>query len=349
MKIILLLILSIYFYSPLVSTQDESNADPVICNIAGQMWNSSYIFNINELPGRCDIFIVGQFAFDRDDCTYVMEADENIIQSLSEANKIVFLSIGFIDEDDWGTIFDPPDIDLYNTQKFNPLVDFLNKYKIGGLIINCRDIYVKIENLAQKIGDFAASIKKEIDGLIVGLIITGLNYEMFPNNTLFDFTFTNDILDTYFIDFSFLNECNENSKKTGTSPITSETMTSIEQVTCAVMSSSMDKSKIYALIQVTVTIPKSLVAEFDKEITTYSIYCGSNDLANSHQLCVNPSKLSYDQGAYAKQFYIGIFLDSLDADDYECSCGCGKFPVSNTIIDGWKSCTFTECSKIDEC
>jgi hypothetical protein len=33
----------------------------------------------------------------------------------------------------------------------------------------------------------------------------------------------------------------------------------------------MDKSKIYALIQVTVIIPKSLVAEFDKEITTYSI------------------------------------------------------------------------------
>jgi len=61
---------------------------------------------------------------------------------LSEANKIVFLSIGFIDEDDWSSIFDPPDIDLYNTQKFNPLVEFLNKYKIGGLIINCRDIYV---------------------------------------------------------------------------------------------------------------------------------------------------------------------------------------------------------------
>jgi hypothetical protein len=37
--------------------------------------------------------------------------------------------------------------------------------------------------LAQKIGDFAASIKKEIDGLIVGLIITGLNYKMFPDNT----------------------------------------------------------------------------------------------------------------------------------------------------------------------
>lgn len=40
------------------------------------------------------------------------------------------------------TSIDPPDIDLYNTQKFNPLVEFLNKYKIGGLIINCRDIYV---------------------------------------------------------------------------------------------------------------------------------------------------------------------------------------------------------------
>jgi len=53
------------------------NTDPVICNIGGQMWNSSYIFNINELPKRCDIFIVGQFAFDRDDCTYVMEADES--------------------------------------------------------------------------------------------------------------------------------------------------------------------------------------------------------------------------------------------------------------------------------
>lgn len=40
-------------------------------------------------------------------------------------------------------------------------------------------------------------------------------------------------------------------------------------------------------------------------------------------------------------------LANLDMDDYDCSCNCEKFPVTNIIIDGWESSTFNACPKLD--
>jgi len=56
---------------------DDKN--PVICNIAGSYLSSAYVFNINELPERCNIFTVGQYSFDRKDRpnTCVTESDES--------------------------------------------------------------------------------------------------------------------------------------------------------------------------------------------------------------------------------------------------------------------------------
>lgn len=36
----------------------------------------------------------------------------------------------------------------------------------------------------------------------------------------------------------------------------------------------------------------------------------------------------------------------LDNDDYDATCGCGKFPVTNTFIDAWESKPITCCDKI---
>jgi len=54
----------------------------VICNIAGSVWTSTYVFDINQLPERCDIITVGQYAFDRDDINIrITESDKgNYIQ-----------------------------------------------------------------------------------------------------------------------------------------------------------------------------------------------------------------------------------------------------------------------------
>jgi len=67
---------------------------------------------------------------------------KDIIKSLVEANRIVYIHVGFTYGDDWSSIFDPQDADQYKTQKFDPLVNFLNTYKISGIFINCQDIYV---------------------------------------------------------------------------------------------------------------------------------------------------------------------------------------------------------------
>jgi len=53
------------------------------------------------------------------------------------------------------------------------------------------------------------------------------------------------------------------------------------------------------------------------------------------------------QGAYVAKFYSGIFIETLDSDDFECKCGCKKFPVTNLVIDGWENCDFTTCPKLD--
>lgn len=37
----------------------------------------------------------------------------------------------------------------------------------------------------------------------------------------------------------------------------------------------------------------------------------------------------------------------LDNDDYEGTCGCGKFTVTNTFIDAWEGKAITPCAKLD--
>ncbi|XP_026807409.1 uncharacterized protein LOC113550023 [Rhopalosiphum maidis] len=123
-------------------------------------------------------------------------------------------------------------------------------------------------------------------------------------------------------------------------------MWTIELVNNAINNSTMDKSKIYAMLQVSVIIPTSLAGKNGKQLTSYAKYCNNTD-SNSCQWCSNPSQVSYDQGVYAKQNYKGIILRQLDTDDYGCYCGCGQFPVTNQIINGWESSTFTSCPKLD--
>ncbi|CAI6364566.1 unnamed protein product [Macrosiphum euphorbiae] len=277
---------------------------------------------------------------------------KDIIRSLVEANKPVYTRIGFESTDDWASIFNPPDAEVFQTKKFDPLVNFLIKFKVNGLIINSADIYnIGVDAVAQKISDFVCEIKKKVDKLIVGLMFSGSFYESFTNITLFDFTITNKVLDLYIIDWSTLNSCDKDAVKTGISPVTStnpNTIT-IEKVTCSVTNSNMEKSKIYGMVQIVPIIPLNLLsADATYGITTYSIYCSSTDKANSSQWCTNPSQLSYDQGVHAKKFYAGIVLDQLDTDDYESKCECGPFPVTNIVLDGWSGCPFKACPKLDQ-
>lgn len=36
----------------------------------------------------------------------------------------------------------------------------------------------------------------------------------------------------------------------------------------------------------------------------------------------------------------------LENDDYKSVCGCGEFPVTNTVIDGWECKAFQMCKNI---
>ncbi|CAI6365774.1 unnamed protein product [Macrosiphum euphorbiae] len=352
MKIILVLILSIFLYPSLTTQGTTDVKNQVICNIAGSVWTSTYVFDIKQLPERCDIVTIGQYAFDRDDGTntHVTESDKSAIKILIEANKPVYLRIGFVYKDDWSLVFDPADADVFQKTMFDPLINFLTTTKVNGLLINCVDLYeyVAIDNLEQKISNFVCAIKAKIDKLIVGVFISGVYYESFPDNTIFDFSITNAVLDLYIIDWSVLNDCEDKKNKTDMTPISSTTpnTTTVEQVTCAVTNSRMDKSKIYAMVQMLPVLPQSLLLEGEKRITTYSIFCEMTQ-ADSSEWCSSPSKMSYDQGAYAKKFYVGIVLQQLDTDDYESKCKCGPFPVSNLIIDGWAGCSFNDCPKLD--
>ncbi|XP_022168336.1 uncharacterized protein LOC111032354 isoform X2 [Myzus persicae] len=274
-----------------------------------------------------------------------------IIRSLVEANKSVYIRIGFIYEDDWSSLFDPSDNDTFQKQMFDPLVNFLNEFKVNGIIIDFISIYdVTMDNFEHKMCDFVSNIKTKVNKLIVGLVTSGSNYQYFTNDELFNFTITNKVFDLYIIDWSNLNICDKDSVKTGISPVTSNIsdMVTNEQVTNDVTNSSMDISKVYAMIQMSPVIPDNLLFKDATHcITTYSIYCNSTDPTNSSQWCTNPSKLSYDQGAYAKKFYVGIVIQVLDSDDYEVCCECEKFPVSNQIIDGWTASPFKTCPKLD--
>ncbi|XP_022168389.1 uncharacterized protein LOC111032392 [Myzus persicae] len=352
MKDVLVFICSIFLY-PQFTVQDGSGTEKqVICNIAGGIFKSTYVFNITQLPERCDIITVAQFAFDRDDSinNQILESDKGIITSLVQANKTVFTRIGFVYDDDFPTIFDPPDTDIFQKNIFGPLINFLNTAKVNGILINCEYIYdVTIVDFEVKLSKFVSAIKDKTNNLIVGLIISGSYYYNFPNNSLFDFSITNEVLDLYIINWSTLNICDKDTVKYGLSPITSNItdMVTIEQVNSGVTNSSMDKSKIYAMIQVYPVIPTNLVPKGSRSISTYSIYCNSTDPATSSQWCNNPTKLSYDQGAYAETSYVGIVLEQLDTDDYGGCCECEKFPVTNLIIDGWTASPFKTCPKLD--
>ncbi|KAL4142014.1 hypothetical protein QTP88_004546 [Uroleucon formosanum] len=188
-------------------------------------------------------------------------------------------------------------------------------------------ILTGVEDLATKISSFASALKEKFDELVVGTIFDGKSHTSFTDNTLFDFSITNKV------------------------PITStdNTIVTIEQVTCSMTNSYMDKSKIYAAIEIASRIPVPLLPDYAMtSLTTYSIYCSSADKSNSSQWCTSPSQLIYDQGEYAKKFYTGIFLDALDFDDYECNCECGKYPVTNIAIDGWTESPFKDCPALNK-
>jgi len=55
--------------------------------------------------------------------------------SLIEANKIVYLSLGFVYRQDWYSILCPEDANVVKTQKIDIIVNFLKKHNIHGLFI----------------------------------------------------------------------------------------------------------------------------------------------------------------------------------------------------------------------
>jgi len=65
----------------------------------------------------------------------------DIIKTLVAANKNVYTRIGFEGTDDWGSIFNPSDANVFQTTKFDPLINFLNTFKINGILINCPNLY----------------------------------------------------------------------------------------------------------------------------------------------------------------------------------------------------------------
>ncbi|XP_022168289.1 uncharacterized protein LOC111032320 [Myzus persicae] len=348
MKGLIVFILSVFLYPPITAQGDSGVKNQVICNIVGQKL-ATLEFNITHLPERCDIFTVAKFALDDQTGDGISESDKGTITSLVKANKTVYTSIGLLyndNVDSWTAILDPMDASNFQDSFFDPLIKFLNASKVNGILIDCQDIYdITIIDFAVKLSNFVSAVKNKTDNLIVGLIISGSYYENFPNNSLFDFSITNEVLDLYVINWSALNICDNDTVKYGLSPITSNIsdMVTIEQVTNGVTNSSMDNSKIYAMIQMLPEIPTN---PHDVAIT-YLEYCNSTDPATSSQWCNNPTKLSYDQGAYAKQYYVGIVLEQLDTDDYLGCCECGKFLVSNQIIDGWTARPFKTCPKLD--
>jgi len=40
-------------------------------------------------------------------------------------------------------------------------------------------------------------------------------------------------------------------------------------------------------------------------------------------------------------------ISIIDADDYNCSCGCQQFPMTNSMINGWKKEELQKCPSID--
>jgi len=307
------------------------------------------------MPEDCGIFAVASFAFDRNDSvnTHFMESDKNIVTTLTSAGKIVYTSIGFQNEDNWPLIFEADESSTnYKTEIIDPLVTFLNAYNISGVIIDMQYVYDGPTDYPQKMSTFVTKIKQSVKhDLKFGLQVESWSYENFSCSECFDFSITNSVLDFYIIDFYILNICDSDGKQYGLAPITCQNpnMTTMEQVTAAITNSSMDQSKIYCLLGSSVYLPEDQSIN-DKQITTFSTYCSSSNSSssNSSQWCANPSELSYQQGQYAKKHYKGLVTRTLDADDYNNSCNCGLFPVTNLFISGWKSTSLTPCASIDQ-
>lgn len=62
----------------------DGSENPIICNIVGNIWDSTCALNIDELPPRCDVFQVSQYAFDLNDGvdTYIVEEDKSNYRQL---------------------------------------------------------------------------------------------------------------------------------------------------------------------------------------------------------------------------------------------------------------------------
>ncbi|KAL4142008.1 hypothetical protein QTP88_004540 [Uroleucon formosanum] len=354
MKIKIVIILNIFLYLQLTKQDDVCIKNQIMCIISGHYWRSTYVFNINELPERCDVFIVGQYFFDRKvgADSHVMESDKDIFRAFVNACIPVYTIVGFEIAATWNEIFDYSDKNVYQTEVFDPLVTFLNEFNINGILLYFGDLYTTgVEDLATKISSFVGALKEKFDKLVFGMILNENSHTSLTDNTLFDFSITNKVLDIYIMQYILLNDCNNNTVKTGVSPLTStdNTIVTIEQVTCSVTNSYMDKSKIYAAIELAPRIPFPLLPDYAMtSLTSYSIYCSSADKSNSSQWCTSPSQLIYDQGEYLKKFYAGIVLVQLETDDYECKCECGQYPVFNIAIDGWTGSPFKDCPAINK-
>ncbi|XP_025190485.1 uncharacterized protein LOC112591049 isoform X2 [Melanaphis sacchari] len=335
MKTIIMIIL----FFPSLKTQDEW-PNEIICSFAGNVWVSTYKFNVSEIPDDCDVINMGQYNFDIND---------GAMRALKTANKVVYIQLGFYSGDDWPSILAPQDEEQFKKETMGPLVNFLNAYKISGLLLNIYRIYDIMENFPQKLSTFISQIKQQVKHKIkFGLLIYAYSDTNFLNTSSFDFTITNKVLDMYIINFVNLNVCDSEAKQYGVAPITcpSPNMMTMEQVTSSVTSSKMDKSKIYTWLQSLILMPEDQPLIFDKKVTSYSAYC-SIHTKNSSIWCQNPSQLSYDQAAFVKKNYQGIIIECLDADDFNSSCGCGQFPVTKAFISGWKSTPLTPCPRLD--
>ncbi|XP_025201721.1 uncharacterized protein LOC112599156 [Melanaphis sacchari] len=273
-----------------------------------------------------------------------------MVKTLLNAKKVVYTKIGFYNKPDWHSIFVPENEENYKKTIMDPLVNFINSFSISGIVIYFRYIHLDKTVSPKDYTSFVNRLKQEVKHKIkVGLVIHGAFYQQYSNTSSFDFTITNEALDMYYIIFTYINFCNSVTKKCGVAPIKSPNpnITSMEIITSAVTNSTMDKTKIYAVLQCTVRITRGQPLVLKKIITTYSTYCSINT-TNSSLWCASPSQLSYDQAAYSKKNFKGIYLEVLDGDDFNSSCGCGQFPVTKAYISGWKSTKLTPCSRFGE-
>jgi len=67
---------------------------------------------------------------------------KGIIKILREANKDVYIRIGFMKIEDWSSLFDPLDTGTFQKEMFDPLVNYLKTFKVNGIIIDFFSIYL---------------------------------------------------------------------------------------------------------------------------------------------------------------------------------------------------------------